>query len=190
MHAPRRRQTIKQLVFDILTGQKQLASAWNPGLEQGAIMVSLLNAPLIRISFNVCIHSDHVRLAADKNRFKVVLPDQLLESVFSGYYEVRGAGWRAARAVPRCCMPRWCLARAQGVPPPPPQKKHTLSPTPAPAARHVSPAPRRQVYMYEFSSADEVGSLNKVLYNLGTRAVLLRLLQEQPMFEVRRGLLA
>jgi hypothetical protein len=44
--------------------------------------------------------------------------------------------------------------------------------------------------MYEFSSADEVGSLNKVLYNLGTRAVLLRLLQEQPMFEVRRGLLA
>ena len=51
--------------------------------------VSLLNAPLIRISFSVSIHSDHVRLADDKNRFKVVLPDQLLESVFSGYYEVR-----------------------------------------------------------------------------------------------------
>jgi hypothetical protein len=31
---------MKQLMFDILTGQKRLASAWNPGLEQGAIMVS------------------------------------------------------------------------------------------------------------------------------------------------------
>jgi hypothetical protein len=30
---------MKQLMFDILTGQKRLASAWNPGLEQGAIMV-------------------------------------------------------------------------------------------------------------------------------------------------------
>lgn len=50
--------------------------------------VSLLNAPLIRMSFSVSIASDHVRLADDKNRFKVVLPDQLLESVFSGYYEV------------------------------------------------------------------------------------------------------
>lgn len=51
--------------------------------------MSLLNAPLIRMSFSVSIASDHVRLADDKNRFKVVLPDQLLESVFSGYYEVR-----------------------------------------------------------------------------------------------------
>lgn len=41
-----------------------------------------------------------------------------------------------------------------------------------------------QVYMYEFNSRDEVLALNKVLYNLGTRAVLLRLLQEQPMFDV------
>lgn len=90
--------------------------------------VSLLNAPLIRMSFSVSIHSDHVRLADDKNRFKVVLPDQLLESVFSGYYEV---------------------------------------------------------YMYEFTTRDEVQAMNKVLYNLGTRAVLLRLLQEQPMFDVR-----
>jgi hypothetical protein len=32
---------MKQLMFDILTGQKRLASAWNPGLEQGAIMVSV-----------------------------------------------------------------------------------------------------------------------------------------------------
>jgi hypothetical protein len=55
--------------------------------------VSLLNAPLIRISFSVSIHSDRVRLADDKNRFKVVLPDQLLESVFSGYYEVRVVLW-------------------------------------------------------------------------------------------------
>jgi hypothetical protein len=64
----------------------------------------------------------------DKNRFKVVLPDQLLESVFSGYYEI---------------------------------------------------------YMYDFASKDEVGALNKCLYNLGTRAVLLRMLQEQQMFDVR-----
>jgi hypothetical protein len=56
------------------------------------VQVSLLNAPLIRVSFSVSIHSDHVRLADDKNRFKVVLPDQLLESVFSGYYEVRYQG--------------------------------------------------------------------------------------------------
>jgi hypothetical protein len=39
--------------------------------------------------------------------------------------------------------------------------------------------------MYEFNSRDEVLALNKVLYNLGTRAVLLRLLQEQSMFDVR-----
>lgn len=32
-------QGMKQLMFDILTGQKRLASAWNPALEQGAIMV-------------------------------------------------------------------------------------------------------------------------------------------------------
>lgn len=66
--------------------------------------------------------------AEDKNRFKVVLPDQLLESVFCGYYEI---------------------------------------------------------YMYDFASKDEVGALNKCLYNLGTRAVLLRMLQEQALFEVR-----
>eukprot|EP00879_Flechtneria_rotunda_P006065 GHRR01006378.1.p1 GENE.GHRR01006378.1~~GHRR01006378.1.p1 ORF type:complete len:206 (+),score=63.05 GHRR01006378.1:743-1360(+) len=121
-------QTVKQLVFDILLGQKQLQSAWNPGLEQGTIMVSLMNAPVIRFSFSVNIFSDHVQLAEDKNRFKVVLPDQLLESVFSGYYEI---------------------------------------------------------YMYEFASREEVHNLNKCLYNLGTRAVLLRLLQEQQMFDVR-----
>lgn len=53
----------------------------------------------------------------------------------------------------------------------------------------VSPLPlllqHHQVYMYEFNSRDEVLAMNKVLYNLGTRAVLLRLLQEQPMFDVR-----
>jgi hypothetical protein len=59
---------------------------------------------------------------------QVVLPDQLLESVFSGYYEI---------------------------------------------------------YMYEFSSKDEVTNMNNCLYNLGTRAVLLRMLQEQQMFDVR-----
>ncbi|WIA14852.1 hypothetical protein OEZ86_003569 [Tetradesmus obliquus] len=121
-------QAVKQLVFDILLGHKALQSAWNPGLEQGTIMVSLMNAPLIRFSFSVNIFSDHVKLAEDKNRFKVVLPDQLLESVFCGYYEI---------------------------------------------------------YMYDFASKDEVGALNKCLYNLGTRAVLLRMLQEQALFEVR-----
>eukprot|EP00878_Enallax_costatus_P024439 GHUV01026078.1.p1 GENE.GHUV01026078.1~~GHUV01026078.1.p1 ORF type:complete len:193 (+),score=57.79 GHUV01026078.1:299-877(+) len=121
-------QGVKQLVFDILLGQKQLQSAWNPGLEQGTIMVSLMNAPLIRISFSVNIFSDHVRLTEDKNRFKVVLPDQQVESVFSGYYEI---------------------------------------------------------YMYEFSSKEEVSNVNQTLYNLGTRAVLLRMLQEQQMFDVR-----
>jgi hypothetical protein len=54
---------VKQLVFDILLGQKALTSAWNPGLEQGTIMVSLMNAPLIRFSFSVNIFSDHVKLA-------------------------------------------------------------------------------------------------------------------------------
>jgi hypothetical protein len=54
---------VKQLVFDILLGQKALQSAWNPGLEQGTIMVSLMNAPLIRFSFSVNIFSDHVKLA-------------------------------------------------------------------------------------------------------------------------------
>lgn len=58
-------QSVKQLVFDILLGQKQLQSAWNPGLEQGTIMVSLMNAPLIRISFSVNIFSDHVRLTGE-----------------------------------------------------------------------------------------------------------------------------
>jgi hypothetical protein len=120
--------SIKELLFDILTGQKPLKSAWNPGLEQGTILVSLMNAPVIRISFAVAIHSDHVQLADAVNRFKVVLPDQLLESVFSGYYEI---------------------------------------------------------YLYDFSSRDEKLNLNKCLYNLGTRAVLLRMLQEQQMFEVR-----
>lgn len=66
--------------------------------------------------------------AEDKNKFKVVLPDQLLESVFSGYYEI---------------------------------------------------------YMYEFACKDEVKQMNTCLYNLGTRAVLLRMLQEQAMFDVR-----
>jgi hypothetical protein len=56
-------QSVKQLVFDILLGQKALCSAWNPGLEQGTIMVSLMNAPLIRFSFSVNIFSDHVKLA-------------------------------------------------------------------------------------------------------------------------------
>eukprot|EP00775_Hariotina_reticulata_P006938 gene6938-7156_t len=121
-------QTVRQLLFDILLGQKHLKSAWNPSLEQGTIHISLMNAPLIRISFSVNIHSDHVKLAEDKHRFKVVLPDQLLESVFSGYYEI---------------------------------------------------------YMYEFSSKDEVTNMNNCLYNLGTRAVLLRMLQEQQMFDVR-----
>lgn len=59
---------------------------------------------------------------------QVVLPDQLLESVFSGYYEI---------------------------------------------------------YLYEFGSREESASLNRCLYNLGTRAVLLRMLQEQQMFDVR-----
>lgn len=66
--------------------------------------------------------------AEDKNKFKVVLPDQQVESVFSGYYEI---------------------------------------------------------YMYEFSSKEEVQNVNQTLYNLGTRAVLLRMLQEQQMFDVR-----
>jgi len=57
-----------------------------------------------------------------------VLPDQLLESVFSGYYEI---------------------------------------------------------YLYEFSNRSEVTSINRCVYNLGTRAVLLRMLQEQTLFEVR-----
>lgn len=30
---------IKQLLFDILLGQRQLKSAWNPALDQGTIMV-------------------------------------------------------------------------------------------------------------------------------------------------------
>jgi hypothetical protein len=59
---------------------------------------------------------------------KVVLPDQLLESVFSGYYEI---------------------------------------------------------YLYEFTERSEVASINRCVYNLGTRAVLLRMLQEQPLFDVR-----
>lgn len=64
----------------------------------------------------------------DKNKFKVVLPDQQVESVFSGYYEI---------------------------------------------------------YMYQFASKEEVTNVNQTLYNLGTRAVLLRMLQEQQMFDVR-----
>jgi hypothetical protein len=47
-----------------------------------------MNAPIVRVSFSVTIHSDHVALTDNVNRFKVVLPDRLLESVFSGYYEV------------------------------------------------------------------------------------------------------
>lgn len=39
--------------------------------------------------------------------------------------------------------------------------------------------------MYEFSSKEEVSYVNQTLYNLGTRAVLLRMLQEQQMFDVR-----
>ncbi|KAI8471531.1 MAG: hypothetical protein J3K34DRAFT_231311, partial [Monoraphidium minutum] len=119
---------IKQLVFDILLGQRQLKSAWNPSLDQGTIMVSLMNAPLIRMSFSVTIHSDHVALTENVNRFKVVLPDQLLESVFSGYYEI---------------------------------------------------------YLYEFAARSEVSDVNRCIYNLGTRAVLLRMLQEQMLFDVR-----
>lgn len=61
-------QTVKQLVFDILLGQKQLTSAWNPSLEQGTIMVSLMNAPLIRFSFSVNIFSDHVKLTGASSR--------------------------------------------------------------------------------------------------------------------------
>lgn len=57
-----------------------------------------------------------------------MLPDQLLESVFSGYYEI---------------------------------------------------------YLYEFGSRAEVASINRCVYNLGTRAVLLRMLQEQTLFDVR-----
>jgi hypothetical protein len=30
---------IKQLLFDILLGQRELKSAWNPALDQGTIMV-------------------------------------------------------------------------------------------------------------------------------------------------------
>ncbi|KIZ04469.1 hypothetical protein MNEG_3482, partial [Monoraphidium neglectum] len=58
----------------------------------------------------------------------VVLPDQLLESVFSGYYEI---------------------------------------------------------YLYEFATRAEVSDVNRCIYNLGTRAVLLRMLQEQTLFDVR-----
>jgi hypothetical protein len=58
-------QSVKQLVFDILLGQKALQSAWNPALEQGTIMVSLMNAPVIRFSFSVNIFSDHVKLAGE-----------------------------------------------------------------------------------------------------------------------------
>lgn len=32
---------IKQLLFDILLGQRELKSAWNPSLDQGTIMVRL-----------------------------------------------------------------------------------------------------------------------------------------------------
>lgn len=119
---------IKQLLFDILLGQRELKSAWNPSLDQGTIMVSLMNAPVVRMSFSVTIHSDHVALTENVNRFKIVLPDQLLESVFSGYYEI---------------------------------------------------------YLYEFASRSEVASINRCVYNLGTRAVLLRMLQEQTLFDVR-----
>lgn len=35
--------------------------------------VSLMNAPLIRMSFSVTIHSDHVALTENVNRFKVRL---------------------------------------------------------------------------------------------------------------------
>lgn len=120
-------KAIKDLLFDILLGQRQLKSAWNPSLEQGTIMVSLMNAPLIRMSFTVNIHSDHVQLAESNTCFRVVLPDQLLESVFSGYYEI---------------------------------------------------------YLYQFRNT-EAQDVNKCLYNLGTRAVVLRMLQEQQMFDVR-----
>ena len=33
--------------------------------------VSLMNAPLVRMSFSVTIHSDHVALTENVNRFKV-----------------------------------------------------------------------------------------------------------------------
>jgi hypothetical protein len=118
---------VKELLFDILTGQKPLASALTPGLERGTILVSLLNAPVIGISLSVSIASDHIHLAKGVNRLKVVLPDQLLQSVYSTYYEI---------------------------------------------------------YLYELTR-QELNNVNRVLYNLGTRAVLLRMLQEQQMFDVR-----
>ena len=38
-----------------------------------------MSAPLVRMSFSVSVSSDHVGLTEGVNRFKVVLPDQLLE---------------------------------------------------------------------------------------------------------------
>jgi hypothetical protein len=42
-----------------------------------------------------------------------------------------------------------------------------------------------EIYLYEFASRSEVTSINRCVYNLGTRAVLLRMLQEQTLFDVR-----
>ncbi len=42
-----------------------------------------------------------------------------------------------------------------------------------------------EIYLYEFSNRSEVTSINRCVYNLGTRAVLLRMLEEQMLFDVR-----
>ncbi len=42
-----------------------------------------------------------------------------------------------------------------------------------------------QIYLFEFVNPEEAANFNKCIYNLGSRAVLLRMLQEQQMFDVR-----